>query len=43
MYMPYKNKYMFTLLDVRVSSLHRSHVNLLCLVPSVTDDPRRES
>ena len=26
-----------------VSSLHRGHANLLCVVPNLTDDPRRES
>ena len=26
-----------------VSSLHRGHANLLCIVPTVSDDPRRES
>ena len=34
---------MFTLLDLCVSSLRRGHANLLCIVPSLTDDPRRES
>ena len=34
---------LFTLLDLCVSSLRRGHVNLLCIVPSLTDDPRRES
>ena len=34
---------MFTLLDLCASSLRRGHANLLCLVPSLTDDPRRES
>ena len=33
----------FTLLDVCVSSLRRGHANLLCVVPILTDDPRRES
>ena len=33
----------FTLLDVRVSSLRRGHANLLCIVPILTDDPRRQS
>jgi len=32
-----------TLLDVCVSSLRRGHANLLCIVPILTDDPRRES
>jgi hypothetical protein len=26
-----------------VSSLRRGHANLLCIVPILTDDPRRES
>ena len=26
-----------------VSSLRRDHANLLCIVPILTDDPRRES
>ena len=34
---------MSTLLDLCVSSLRRGHANLLCIVPIVTDDPRRES
>ena len=34
---------MDTLLDLCVSSLRRGHANLLCIVPIVTDDPRRES
>ena len=33
---------LFTLLDLCVSSLRRSHANLLCIVPILTDDPRRE-
>jgi len=32
-----------TLLDVCVSSLRRGHAHLLCIVPTSTDDPRRES
>ena len=32
-----------TLPDLCVSSLRRGHANLLCIVPSLTDDPRRES
>ena len=32
-----------TLLDLCVSSLRRAHANLHCIVPIVTDDPRRES
>jgi len=34
---------LFTLLDLCVSSLRRGHANLLCIVPVLTDDPRRES
>ena len=34
---------LFTLPDLRVSSLRRGHANLLCIVPILTDDPRRES
>ena len=33
----------FTLLDLCVSSLRRGHANILCIVPMLTDDPRRES
>ncbi len=36
-------KKMVTLLDLCVSSLRRGHANLLCIVPILTDDPRRES
>ena len=36
-------KKLVTLLDLSVSSLRRGHGNLLCIVPSLTDDPRRES
>ena len=36
-------KTMLTLLDLCVSSLRRGHANLLCIVPILTDDPRRES
>ena len=32
-----------TLLVLCVSSLRRGHANLLCIVPILTDDPRRES
>ena len=39
---PHKKK-LFTLLDLCVSSLRRGHANLLCIVPILTDDPRRES
>ena len=35
--------YDFTLLDLCVSSLRRGHANLLCIVPILTDDPRRKS
>ena len=34
---------LLTLLDLWVSSLRRGHANLLCIVPILTDDPRRES
>ena len=34
---------LFTLLDVCVSSLRRGHANIVCIVPMLTDDPRRES
>ena len=34
---------MVTLLDLCVSSWRRGHANLLCIVPILTDDPRRES
>ena len=37
------SRLLFTLLDLCVSSLRRSHANLLCIVPILTDDPRRES
>ena len=32
-----------TLLDLCVSSLRKGHANLLCIVPILTDDPRKES
>ena len=38
-----KMEKLFTLLDLCVSSLRRGHANLLCIVPILTDDPRRES
>ena len=38
-----RKKKMFTLLDLCVSSLRRGHANLLCIVPILTDDPRRGS
>ena len=36
------NIQLLTLLDLRVSSLRRGRANLLCIVPILTDDPRRE-
>ena len=36
-------KKLYTLLDLCVSSLRRGHANLLCIVPILTGDPRRES
>ena len=36
-------KKLFTLLDLCVSSLRRGHANLLCIVPILSDDPRRGS
>ena len=46
----YKYIYIYThmyklhmILDLCVSSLRRGHANLLCIVPILTDDPRRES
>ena len=38
-----REKEFVTLLDLCVSSLRRGHANLLCIVPILTDDPRRES
>ena len=38
-----RKKQLFALLDLCVSSLRRGHANLLCIVPILTDDPRRES
>ena len=38
-----REKKLYTLLDLCVSSLRRGHANLLCIVPILTDDPRRES
>ena len=32
----------YTLLDLCVPSLRRGHANLLCIVPILTDDPRRK-
>ena len=37
-----RTKKMFTRLDLTVPSLRRGHANLLCIVPILTDDPRRE-
>ena len=34
---------MFTLLGLCVSSLRRGHANVLCIVPRLSDDPRRGS
>ena len=34
---------LFIILDACVSSLRRGHAKLLCIDPSLTDDPRRES
>ena len=36
-------KNLSTLLDLCVSSLCRGHANLLCIVPILTDNPRRKS
>ena len=38
-----RQKKFSTLPDLCVSSLRRGHANLLCIVPILTDDPRRES
>ena len=38
-----EKQHIFTLLAVWVSSLRRGHANLLCIVPMLADDPRRES
>ena len=43
MRLPSNCKKWCTLLDLCVSSLRRGHANLLCIVPILTDDPRRES
>lgn len=37
MYTALKQKKLFTLLDLCVSSLRRGHANLLCIVPILTD------
>ena len=34
---------LFTLVDLCASSLRRGHASLLCVVPVLTDAPRRES
>ena len=34
---------LFTLLDLCVPSLRGGHANLLCIVPILTDDPRKKS
>ena len=34
---------LLTLLDLCVLSLRRGHANIVCIVPILTDDPRRES
>ena len=39
---PTRTKKLCTLLDLCVSSLRRCHANLLCIVPILPDDPRRE-
>jgi len=41
-FLPCKKKFS-TLPDLCVSSLRRGHANLLCIIPILTDDPRRES
>ena len=38
-----KGKKSSTLLDLCVSSLRRGHANLLCIVPILTDVPRKDS
>jgi len=40
---PVTRQKLFTLLDLCVSSLRRGHAKLHLIVPSFTDDPRRES
>ena len=37
-----QHKKLVSLLDLCVSSLRRGHANLLCIVPILTDDPRKE-
>ena len=34
---------LLTLLDLCASSLRNGHANIICFVPILTDDPRRES
>ena len=34
---------LFTLLDFCMSSFRRGHANIICVVPMLADDPRRES
>ena len=36
------NYHRFTLLDLCVSFLRRGHGNVLCIVPTITDDSRRD-
>ena len=36
-----KQKKLVSLLDLCVSSLRKGHANLLCIVPILTDDPRK--
>ena len=38
-----EQKKLSTLPDLCVPSLRRGHVNLLCIVPILTDSPRKES
>ena len=38
-----KCKKLVSLLDLCVSSLRRGHAKILCIVPILTDDPRKES
>ena len=40
---PVSSLVFLSLLDSCASSLRRGHANLLCIVPVLTDDPRRES
>ena len=34
---------LLNIIELCVSSLRRGHANIICIVPSLTDDPRRES